>query len=209
MPSDKLVIGLTGGIGSGKSSAANIFNRLGVTIIDADIASRKVVAEGQPALESLAEHFGNDILTKTESGLTLDRKKLRSIIFNNSQERDWLNNLLHPLIRKQMDNEAANSTSSYIIKVIPLLIETGLKNQVDRILVIDVPETTQQSRVMMRDTSSLEEVRNILNSQVSRKERLKAADDVIENKSDLKDLEKAVTKMHNKYLDLATKYQIN
>jgi len=209
MPSGKLIVGLTGGIGSGKSAAADIFNQLGVTIIDADLASRKVVAEGQPALQKLAEHFGKDILTASGSGLALDRRKLRSIIFEQPKEREWLNNLLHPLIRKYMDDEVTKSTSSYVIKVIPLLVEAGLKNQVDRILVIDVPEATQQKRVLARDSSSQQEINNIIQSQASREDRLKAADDVIINDSSLDDLEKAVKTMHNTYLKLATKSQVN
>ena len=205
MSTDKLIIGLTGGIGSGKSAAADFFSQLGVTIVDADLASRKVVAPGQPALNALKEHFGTDILINSPKGEILDREKLRSIIFAHPEERDWVNNLLHPLIRQQMDEEVTHSTSSYVIKVVPLLIETGQKNQVDRILVIDVSEDVQRLRVEARDSSSIKEINSIINSQATREERIKAADDIIVNNSSLADLELAVKKMHNKYMKLIVK----
>ena len=202
MSSDKLIIGLTGGIGSGKSAVAELFASLGVAIIDADIASRKVVEPGQPALKALLEHFGEDILLSTKSEPMLDRQKLRAIIFSDPEQRQWLNNLLHPLIRDWMDKEIAQATSPYVIKVIPLLIESELKQQVDRILVVDVDEKTQISRVAARDNSTLDEVKKIIQSQASRLDRLAAADDVISNDSSLDALENAVKKMHNQYLAL-------
>jgi len=205
MSADKLIIGLTGGIGSGKSAAADFFSQLGVTIVDADLASRKVVAPGQPALHALKEHFGTDILINSPKGEILDREKLRSIIFTHPEERDWVNNLLHPLIRQQMDEEVAHATSSYVIKVVPLLIETGQKNQVHRILVIDVSEDIQRLRVEARDCSSIKEINSIINSQATREERIEAADDIIVNNSSLTDLELAVKKMHNKYMKLIVK----
>jgi len=203
MSSDKLIIGLTGGIGSGKSAVAELFAKLGIAIIDADIASRKVVEPGQPALKTLLEHFGADILLSTKSEPMLDRQKLRAIIFSDPKQRQWLNNLLHPLIRDWMDKEIAQATSPYVIKVIPLLIESELKQQVDRILVVDVDEQTQISRVATRDNSTLDEVKKIIQSQASRLDRLAAADDVISNDSSLDALENAVKKMHNQYLALA------
>ena len=157
MSNDKLVIGLTGGIGSGKSVAATLFENLGVTIVDADVASRKVVAPGQPALKSLVEHFGDSILISSSTP-SLDRQKLRAIIFSNPKERQWLNNLLHPLIRDYMDNEVAKATSNYVIKVIPLLVESELQQQVNRILLIDVPEETQIERVANRDNSTIDDI---------------------------------------------------
>ncbi len=202
MSSDKLIIGLTGGIGSGKSVAADFFSQLGVTIVDADLASRKVVAPGQPALGALKDHFGTDILKHSAKGKMLNREKLRSIIFAHPEERDWVNNLLHPLIRQQMDEEVAQSTSSYVIKVVPLLIETGQKNQVHRILLIDVSEDIQRKRVAARDNSAIDEIDSIIKSQATREERIKVADDIIVNNSSLDDLEIAVKKMHNKYMKL-------
>ncbi|MCP4273672.1 MAG: dephospho-CoA kinase [Gammaproteobacteria bacterium] len=202
MSADKLIIGLTGGIGSGKSAAADFFNQLGVTIVDADLASRKVVAPGQPALSAIKDHFGTDILINSPKGKVLDRDKLRSIIFAHPEEREWINSLLHPLIRQQMDEEVAQSTSSYVIKVVPLLIETAQKNQVHRILLIDVSKDIQRLRVEARDNSSIEEINRIIKSQATREERIKVADDIIDNNSSVDDLEKAVKKMHNKYMKL-------
>jgi len=205
MSADKLIIGLTGGIGSGKSAAADFFNKLGITIVDADLASRKVVAPGQPALSALKKHFGNDILIDSDNGKILNREKLRSIIFTHPEEREWVNNLLHPLIRQQMDEEVTQATSSYVIKVVPLLVETRQKNKVDRVLIIDVSKDIQRSRVEARDNSSIEEINSILKSQATREERLKVANDVIVNNSSLDDLEIAVKKMHNKYMALTTR----
>ena len=204
MKSDKLVIGLTGGIGSGKSAAAKAFSQLGVAVIDADIASRSVVEPGQPALAKIAQHFGDDVLSADK---TLDRQKLRNLVFSSDENRLWLNNLLHPLIRKWMEDEVAASKSNYVIQVIPLLFEvlyeSKLGSQIDRILVIDVPVETQIERVLKRDESSLAEIENIIQSQASRQFRLDNADDVISNNSTLAELELAVKKLHNKYLELA------
>ena len=201
MKSDKLVIGLTGGIGSGKSAAATAFEQLGVTVIDADIASRRVVEPGQPALDKISQHFGTDILLDDK---TLDRQKLRHLVFSSDENRIWLNNLLHPLIRRWMEDEVAAAKSSYVIQVIPLLfelkLESKLESQVDRILVIDVPVVTQIERVLKRDNSSLIEVENIIQSQTSRQQRLENADDVISNNATLTELKQAVQEMHNKYL---------
>ncbi len=207
MSSDKLVIGLTGGIGSGKSAAATLFQQLGVTTVDADIASRKVVEPGSYALEQLVGHYGSDILT-SEIPPALDRQKLRDIIFSNPDERQWLNNLLHPLIRDYMDEEVARAQSPYVIKVIPLLVESKLQQQVDRVLVIDVPEETQIQRVTARDNVSSIDAMKILQSQASREQRLKASDDVIINNSTINDLEIAVKKMHNMYLQLTAEYKL-
>jgi len=207
MTKAKLVIGLTGGIGSGKSAAAELFSKLGVTVIDADIAARKVVEPGTYALQEIISHFGDDILGNTlTSEPSLDRKKLRTLIFSNPEQRIWLNNLLHPLIRDWMDDKVAQSTSSYVIKVIPLLIESELQQQVDRILVIDVLEQTQIERATARDNSSSDEIEKIIQSQAKRKERLAMCHDVINNNSSLLDLENAVKKMHNKYLKIAENF---
>lgn len=206
MSAGKLVIGLTGGIGSGKSAAATLFEQLDVTIVDADITSRQVVEPGTYALEQLVEHYGDEILT-SEVPSSLDRQKLRDIIFSNPDERQWLNNLLHPLIRDYMDAEVAKAQSPYVIKVIPLLVESKLQQQVDRILVIDVPEETQIQRVTSRDKVSFIDAKKILQSQASREQRLKASDDVITNNTSIDDLEIAVKKMHNIYLQLAKEYK--
>ena len=202
MKVNKLVVGLTGGIGSGKSAAAKLFQNLGVTVIDADIVARKVVQPGQPALQAIVDHFGEDILN-AKGDPSLNRQKLRSLIFSNSEHRLWLNNLLHPLIREIMQTAVNESTSSYCIQVIPLLLESGLQDQVDRVLVIDVPKSVQINRVLLRDESSDEEVDKIIQSQISREERLALSDDIITNDSNIDELEKAVNSMNNKYLRIA------
>lgn len=213
---DKLVIGLTGGIGSGKTAAADCFQSLGVNIIDADIAARKVVEPGQPALEELVKQFGQEILEQPsdssqadnsrQNDKSLNRQALRSIVFSNPEHLTWLNNFMHPLIRNWMDSETSRATSAYVIKVIPLLTESALKQQVDRILVIDVPTTTQVERVAKRDNCSATEVQQIMQSQSTREIRLSFADDVISNNSSLEALEISVKKMHNKYLKLAATF---
>lgn len=213
---DKLVIGLTGGIGSGKTAAADYFQKLGVNIIDADIAARKVVEPGQPALDELVKHFGQEILNPPSDGTqeksakpnskSLNRQALRSIVFSNQEQLTWLNNFMHPLIRDWMDSETQHATSAYVIKVIPLLTESALKQQVDRILVIDVPTETQIERASKRDNSSATEIQQIMQSQSTRENRLSFADDVISNNSSLEALEISVKKMHNKYLKLAATF---
>jgi dephospho-CoA kinase len=213
---DKLVIGLTGGIGSGKTAAADYFQKLGVNIVDADIAARKVVEPGQPALDELVKHFGQEILNPPSDGTqeksakpnskSLNRQALRSIVFSNQEQLTWLNNFMHPLIRDWMDSETQHATSAYVIKVIPLLTESALKQQVDRILVIDVPTETQIERVSKRDNSSATEIQQIMQSQSTRENRLSFADDVISNNSSLEALEISVKKMHNKYLKLAATF---
>ena len=199
MSTSKLVIGLTGGIGSGKSAAADFFERLDIDIIDADIAARKVIEPGEAGLDGLIAHFGTNILNSDKS---LDRQKLRLIIFSDPNELEWLNSYMHPLIRDWMDKQTQQASSNYVIKVIPLLTESNIKQSVDRVLVIDVPTETQIKRVSKRDKSSAEEVRNILASQASREQRLSIADDVIVNDSSYADLELEVKKMHQKYLNL-------
>ncbi|PCJ51058.1 MAG: dephospho-CoA kinase [Gammaproteobacteria bacterium] len=204
MSPSKLVIGLTGGIGSGKTAAAQLFQKLGINIIDADVAARKVVEPGQAALIALVEHFGRNILNiDSNQDESLNRQALRSIVFSNPEQLTWLNNFMHPLIRDWMDDETARATSKYVIKVIPLLTESSLKQQVGRVLVIDVPLETQLQRVAKRDNCSLDEAQQITKNQSTREHRLSFADDVINNNSSLEDLEVAVKKMHNAYLTMS------
>ena len=195
----ELIIGLTGGIGSGKSAAATAFAKLGITIIDADIAARRVVEPGQPALNEIIQHFGIDVLLEDK---TLDRQKLRTLVFSNNENRLWLNKLLHPLIRLWMEEQVSVAKSSYVIQVIPLLFESKLESQVDRVLVIDVPIETQVNRVIKRDNSNQNEIEKIIQQQTSRQHRLDKTDDIILNDSTLAELEQDVLKMHNKYLKL-------
>jgi dephospho-CoA kinase len=201
--SNKVVIGLTGGIGSGKTTVANFFADLGIDIIDADIAARKVVEPESNALVQISKHFG---LQYIKADGTLNRPLLRSQIFSNDIDKLWLNNLLHPLIRQTMLNEIEQSQSPYCLLVAPLLIENNLQSLVERILVIDVCEEEQIKRSVLRDPSSKEEIIRIISSQIPRKERLKHADDIIDNtKSDLSIIKESVMKLDQKYQILATK----
>lgn len=196
---DTYLVGLTGGIGSGKSAAADHFAALGTVCVDADIASRAVVAPGQPALQSIAEHFGDQILTADG---TLNRTKLRHLVFADPAQRSWLQGLLHPLISAWLQTQIDNASSDYVMLVNPLLIESGQHTWCNRILVIDVPETLQVSRTMARDDNSEEQVRNIIQAQADRATRLSLADDVIVNDQDLEHLHQEVEQLHQTYLTL-------
>ena len=195
------IIGLTGGIGSGKTTVANIFAAFGVDIIDADIVAREVVQKGSPALSCIKEHFGPQFIL---SNGELDRALLRQKVFSNSDAKIWLNDLLHPLIRDRIISQAKASQNPYCIIVAPLLIENGLAAMVDRVLVIDVKESTQLSRTATRDANSISQVQAIMNNQVSREVRQAHADDLLNNdECTLEDIEKSVTVLHQKYLLLA------
>ncbi|MFB0980016.1 MAG: dephospho-CoA kinase [Alteromonadaceae bacterium] len=199
----KVVIGLTGGIGSGKTTIANFFADLGVDIIDADIAARKVVEPKSNALVQISQHFGLQFIQADGS---LNRALLRSQIFSNETDKLWLNNLLHPLIRQTMLDEIEQSQSPYCLLVAPLLIENNLQSLVQRILVIDISEDEQIKRAVLRDPSSQEEIVRIIASQIPRKERLTFADDIIDNSnSDLSMIKDNVIKLDQKYQNLATK----
>jgi len=193
------VLGLTGGIGSGKSAVVQEFGRLGVHWVDADHAARWVVEPGRPALRMIAERFGETVLAPDGS---LDRAKLRELVFREPAQRKWLEELLHPLIRQEVAEHLARATSPYAIMVSPLLVESGQYRQVDRVLVVDVPEALQLERAIRRDQSSEEQIRAILKAQASREERLRHADDVLVNDRDLAWLGAEVERLHNFYLTL-------
>lgn len=197
----KYIVGLTGGIGSGKTAASNIFARMGVEIIDADEISRSLVNSGSPCFEEVVLHFGRGIVDSTGN---LDRAKLRELIFNNEQQKQWLENLLHPLVKQEIERKIEISSSKYIIVSVPLLLESGNYDFIDRILVVDVPEKTQVSRIMQRDGNSENLARQIMDTQVSRDERLKHADDILDNNNDLGSLEIQIKNLHEKYLRLAS-----
>lgn len=194
------VVGITGGIGSGKSAVSDRFSNLGIKIVDADIASRVVVEPGQPALEKIAEHFGAELITAEGA---LDRTALRHKVFADDAERDWLQKLLHPLINAYISEELANAQSPYAMLAHPILIETGQNAICDRVLVVDVPESLQIQRTMSRDDNSEEQVRNIMAAQAKREDRLAAADDVIVNDQDLAHLDREVARLHEDYLAAA------
>lgn len=191
-----LKIGLTGGIGSGKSTACEIFSELGVPIIDADIVARKVVQAGMPALQLIKEKFGEDIITK--DGL-LDREKARDQIFTNEIDRKKLENILHPVIYERIVHETENIDSSYCIISIPLLLETEALDIIDRVLIIDVSEKLQLSRASVRDNASLNDIERIIRTQISRDNRLAAADDIINNEGDIENLRRQIHDLHEFY----------
>ncbi len=192
------ILGLTGGIGSGKTTVANIFAELDVDIIDADIIAREVVAKSSPALDSISAHFGaNFIQTDGE----LNRALLRQKIFSNNADKLWLNNLLHPLIRGELISQVKAATSAYCIIVAPLLIENNLTTLVSRVLVVDVKESTQIQRSMQRDSNSKQQIQAIINSQASRQVRKEHADDLINNDDcSIASLKKSVFEFHQRYL---------
>jgi dephospho-CoA kinase len=193
-------VGLTGGIASGKSTAAKFFDALGVPILDSDQVARDVVEPGQPPLERLVERFGPSILTPDGH---LDRPALREIVFSDPKARADLEALTHPAIGVAMEARSAAAGGPYQILVIPLLVEKNLAAHVDRVLVVDCEEQAQLRRLRARDGSTLEQARAILNAQVSRAARLKAADDVIHNDTDMNAVRDQVTALHARYLDLA------
>lgn len=193
------ILGLTGGIGSGKSAAAQCFVDLDVHLVDADQAARWVVEPGRPALAQIAEHFGLSVL---QADGTLNRSALRELIFKDPQQRVWLESLLHPLIREEIRQYLARAESAYAILVSPLLLETSQHQMVQRVLVIDVPESVQIERTVLRDRTNEEQVRAILKAQASREERLSRADDVIVNDRDPAWLKSEVERLHHFYLTL-------
>jgi len=194
-----LVIGLTGGIASGKTTVSDQFSNYGIDIIDADVIAREVVAEGTAGLQAIVEHFGLDILSADK---TLDRQKLRNIVFSDTTQKAWLNGLLHPLIREQMQIQTAQATSPYCILSIPLLVENNLHDLVDRTLVVDIDESSQLERAISRDKSESSVIEGIMASQASRSTRLAAADDVINNNKDLDWLNAQVQELHKMYLNI-------
>lgn len=195
------IVGLTGGIGSGKSAVADCFRQLGITVVDADIAARRVVEKGTSALAAIADHFGRDILL---SDGTLDRAALRHRIFDNGEDKAWLEGLLHPLINQWIQDQLAAAPGPYAVLETPLLLESGQRRLVHRILVVDVPEATQLARASQRDGNSEAQIRAIMAAQLGREERLAGADDVIDNSGDLDTLKQQVQALHQNYLQLAS-----
>lgn len=195
-----LRIALTGGIGSGKSTIASKFQALGVPIIDSDIISRTIVEPGSSCLKAITNEFGNDVLT---SEGRLDRNKLRNIVFNNLESKKKLEGILHPVIYQEIEAQVNSVKYPYCLIVIPLLIETDSVDRFDRILVVDIPEDIQIKRTAERDKTSSKLIEDIIRSQADREQRLKYADDIIDNNMEINKLSEAVTKLHNKYLKLS------
>lgn len=194
------VVGLTGGIGSGKTAASDYFKQLGIDIIDADVAARRVVAPGEAALQRIAEHFGPSVML--ESG-ELNRAALRQRIFSHPADKAWLESLLHPLIAIEIDRQIAQAHSPYVIFVSPLLLETQQHQRCHRLLVVDADIDTQVARASARDNNSEEMIRAIVMQQMPREARLERADDVLLNNSDLDSLHRRIEALHRQYLELA------
>ena len=197
-----LIIGLTGGIGSGKSTVARHFQALGVPVIDADEVGRELAEPGQPALAAIVERFGTDML---DDAGRLDRARLRERVFTHPRQRRELEGILHPRIRAEIQRRITGLSPAcgYCLLSVPLLLESGWQDMVQRILVVDAPRETQIRRAVARDGVSREQVEAILDSQMDRDARLRAADDVIRNDADLAALQRRVEALHRRYVRMA------
>lgn len=194
-----VVLGLTGGIGSGKSTVARQFGNIGVHWVDADDVAREVVEPGTPALAAIADHFGADILLGDGA---LDRAKLRQIVFEQPEQRTWLESLLHPVIREELSRQLHPQDYSlpYALLVSPLLLETDQHQLVKRVVVVDVPVEVQIERTMGRDTNSREQVERIIAAQIPREQRLARADSVIDNNQSLNAVAAEVRALHESFM---------
>ena len=199
MPS-VLTIALTGGIGSGKTSIASIFKNLGVPIIDSDTISKEIILPGKQCFKDIVNEFGEEILTNKG---TIDRYKLRDIIFNNDKARIKLENITHPIIFKNIDIQTSLINYPYCLVIVPLLIETKSVKYFDKVLLVDTFKNIQFERVSKRDSMSLTLLRKIIKIQATRSERLKYADDIIENNNEIGNLNEHINILHKKYLTLS------
>jgi dephospho-CoA kinase len=192
-----LTIGLTGGIGSGKSTVSDMFQELGVPVIDSDIIAREVVEPGEPGLEGIIRLFGPEVL---HTDGTLDRRQLRGLVFDNPNARSQLEQLLHPLIRERSQQRLAALDTAYAILAIPLLVEAGLQTTVDRVVVVDCPEQVQVERICERDQVTPDQARSVLAAQCSREQRLQVADDIIDTNVPYEHIRQQVNSLHQQYL---------
>ncbi len=199
-PKKKLVVGLTGGIASGKSAASRCFEELGVPVIDADVIAREVVEPGSRALEQIVQQFGREVL---DDAGRLDRRKLRQLVFSDPERRRVLEQLLHPEIRRRMRKMIADCHDDYVVLVIPLLLEVGQTSLVDRVLVVDAPESVQLARAVERDGGSEKMIKDIMAAQLPREQRLAQADEIIDNSGSLQDLCERVGKLDQFYRTIA------
>jgi len=200
------VVGLTGGIGSGKTAVSRRFEALGVPVVDADVVARQVVEPGSPALERIREHFSEGVLTADGQ---LDRAALRRQVFARPEDRAWLEALLHPLIGQRMQEELDRADGPYALLVSPLLVERGSRDLCHRVLVVDVPEALQLQRTMARDGSDAQTIERIMAAQASREQRLAVADDLIDNRGDEASLTAQVNALHRQYLRCAAAHPPN
>ena len=202
-----LLIGLTGGIASGKTLVSDYFAQLGAPVLDADVLAREVVRPGSDGLSALVDYFGEQILKPSGE---LDRAALRHIVFSDTEDRAFLDKTLHPLIRQLSDlriKEARQQGHPYLIYAVPLLLETHQQSRFDKIVVVDVPESVQLKRLTQRDGSSIEEAKSILASQATREERLAVADSVIDNTGSIDATQQRVVELHKHFLQLNLKHQ--
>jgi dephospho-CoA kinase len=196
----RFVVGLTGGIGSGKSVVAEMFAKRGITVVDTDAIAHALTAPGGAAIEAIRESFGSEYITPEGA---LDRARMRALVFRDPRSKRRLERILHPKIRAESALRVAEAASPYVVLVVPLLLEAGIdRNRYQRVLVVDCPEDTQVERVMRRNHLSEDEVRRILAAQAERQQRLDAADDVIDNSGELAGLETQVERLHARYLTL-------
>jgi dephospho-CoA kinase len=194
------VVGVTGGIGSGKTAATDHFASLGITVVDADLASRVIMEPGRPALAAVAERFGTDMLLDDGN---LDRGRMRELVFRDPSQRQWLEQLTHPLIAEEIFAQLQAATSAFVILSSPLLLETAQKDLCDCVVVVDVPESVQLERTMTRDENDEAQVRRIIAAQMPRQQRLALADHVLDNSGSLQELQSAVDALHG---DLLTRF---
>lgn len=195
------VVGVTGGIGSGKSTVADLFAELGIVVVDADVIAREVVAPGELVLDSIGAYFGREVITQDGH---LNRALMRERIFENSAYRHWLEALLHPLIRERMIEDCQNARSAYCLLVVPLLVENKLTDLCQRVLVVDASEEVQIARSVRRDNSNEAQIKAMMATQASREQRLAAADDVLDNNDcAIHQLKAAVLQLHEQYLALS------
>ena len=197
----RFLVGLTGGIGSGKSTVADLFAKLGICIVDSDELAHRLTASGGVAIPLVREAFGDEYVT---SAGAMDRPRMRALVFQSDADRRKLESILHPLIRAATDQEVAAASSDYVIAVVPLLFESGhWRDRFTRTLAVDCPEEIQIARVVTRSGLSRAEIAAIMSRQVSRAKRLELADDVIENSGDSRALLEGVEALHQRYLKLA------
>lgn len=193
-------VGLTGGVASGKSTVSDLFQRLGVTVIDADLIARSLLDTGTSCYQQVIAHFGAEVLQHNGE---INRAWLRSRIFSDSQAKQALENIIHPEVRRQLLAAADNCKTPYCLLSVPLLIEAQMLDLVDRILVVDVDEKTQLSRLLTRDGININEAHNMLENQCQRADRLSVADDIIDNSQSVSSLMPQVEQLHQRYLELA------
>ena len=194
------VVGVSGGIGSGKTTVTHLFTRYNIDVIDADLVARQVVQPGTAALQAIIEKLGPQVVEKNGQ---LNRNQLRTLIFNDPELKHWLNQLLHPAIREQMLVQIQQAKSDYCLLSVPLLVENKLDKMVDRVLIVDVSEDTQLQRTLLRDKTNTQQIRAIMQSQATREQRLEVADDILDNNANPETLPPQIEKLHKKYLQLA------